>query len=157
MGFRASESIVAGEQAPREGEAQAYGSAAGPVVTAEAYEVEGMTLSRRHWNRLKEEAEEAKMGWTELWLGAAFAFFGIAAAAAIARIAVPSDGGPNETHLSHEAMHLLVYGAIVALIGGALCFLAWLGRRRDHNAEIDQLIKNMASHEHFPPKADAES
>ena len=120
----------------------------GPRIKSESYDVPGMALSRKHWNRLKEEADEAKMGWTELWLGAAFAFFGIAAAAAIARIAIPMDDPGAKTHLSAEARHFLAAIALAALVGGAVCFLAWLGKRKDHNAKLDQLIKNMKSHEH---------
>jgi len=127
-----------------------YGSATGPIVAAEPYEVPGMSLSRKHWNRLKEEADEAKMGWTEIWLGAAFAFFGIGGAAWIAFWALPGSGSadPHATQLSSGAQDVLRLIGIFSLIVAVVCFLAWIGRRRDHNASLDRLIRNMGSHEH---------
>ncbi len=121
-------------------------------MTTEAYEVEGMTLSRQHWNRLKEEAKEAKMGWTEVWIGASFAFLGVGAAAAIARLAIPEEkpGASHGTQLSTEGQHILMLIAIFSVILAGVCFVGWLHKRRDHNASLDRLIKNMGSHEHKP-------
>ncbi len=109
-----------------------------------------MALSRKHWDRLKEEAGEAKMGWTELWLGSAFAFFGVGAGAWIAFWALPgSDSAqPGETQLSAAAQTNLRVIGVGCLVIAIVCFMAWLGKRRDHNASLDQLIKNMESHEH---------
>jgi hypothetical protein len=122
----------------------------GPRITSEGFDVPGMTLSRRHWNRLKSEAAEAKMGWSELWLGAAFAFFGVGAAAWIAFWALPntSDSEPGATQLSSEGQDLLrIIGSFCVALA-VVCFLGWLQKRRDHNASLDRLIANMKSHEH---------
>ncbi|HEY5053160.1 MAG TPA: hypothetical protein VII45_07090 [Solirubrobacterales bacterium] len=109
-----------------------------------------MTLSRKHWDRLKVEAGEAKMGWTELWLGAAFTFFGVGAGAWVTFWALPGPESPkpHATHLSSAVQTNLRLIGAGALILAVVCFLAWLGKRRDHNASLDQLIKNMESHEH---------
>jgi hypothetical protein len=125
----------------------------GPRLKNESPEVETMALSRKRWDRLKEEAKEAKMGWSDLWLGAAFAFFGVAGAAGIARWTLPgpaSQGAADgATHLAIDLQHELVWLTVGAAICGALCLAAWLHFRRDHNANLDALIRNMESQEHY--------
>jgi len=129
-----------------------YGSAgapAGPIPQSEAYPVPGMTLSRKRWERLKDEAVEAKMGWTELWLGAAFAFLGVAAAAWIALWTLPTDSAKTHiTQLSAEGHNNLRLVGIFSLIVFAVCLLAWHDKRGHHNADLDALIRNMESQEH---------
>jgi hypothetical protein len=122
----------------------------GPRIKSESYDVPGMALSRKHWNRLKAEASEAKMGWTELWLGTAFAFFGVGGAAWIAFWALPGpeSSKPHATHLSSDTQFNLRLIGVASLIIAAVCFAAWLGKRKDHNASLDRFIKNMESHEH---------
>jgi hypothetical protein len=126
------------------------GAATGPILKSESYEVESMSLSRKRWDRLKDEAREAKMGWTELWLGAAFLFLGVAAAAGIALWQLPTSDAPKPsvTQLSTEGYKNLVLIAIFSLVAGAICLVAWLEKRGTHNADLDALIKNMESQEH---------
>ncbi|HEX6455392.1 MAG TPA: hypothetical protein VF009_02610 [Solirubrobacterales bacterium] len=122
----------------------------GPRIKSESFDVPGMALSRRHWDRLKEEAREAKMGWTELWLGAAFAFFGAGAAAWIAFWALPGpeSAKAHSSRLSADVQFNLRLIGVASLIIAVVCFGAWLGKRKDHNANLEQLIRNMESHEH---------
>lgn len=127
------------------------GGAIGPVMPAEAVEVEPMVLSRKHWDRLKSEATEAKMGWTDLLLGAAFAFLGVAAAAALTAWQVPvSDASASNaaTQISPATKTDLWIIAGGALLVALAFFAGWLGQRKDHNASLDRLVLNMESHEH---------
>lgn len=103
-----------------------------------------MSLSRKHWDRLQEQIEEAKMGWTELWLGAAFAFLGIAASAALAFVTLPA----SDPRLPSSLHSNLLLGTIAATLVFGVCIAAWLCFRRDHNAKLISISKNMESHEH---------
>jgi hypothetical protein len=132
-----------------------YGKgAAGPIPQSEPYPVRGMMLSRKRWDRLKKEAEEAKMGWTELWLGAAFAFVGFAGAGLLALQTLPHARaahvvgerlGDQLSTTTRGELWMLVAAATVI---GIVCILAWLRFRDAHNASLDSLIANMRSQEH---------
>jgi uncharacterized protein YjeT (DUF2065 family) len=122
----------------------------GPILQSEPILVKTMSLSRKRWDRLKAEAQECKMGWTELWLGAAFAFVGIGAGAWVAFWALPSadPSKPHASQLSSHAQDNLRLIGTFALVVGLVCLLAWLHFRREHNADLDGLIRNMESQEH---------
>lgn len=119
-------------------------AAIGPRLKPESFEVPAMSLSRKHWDRLQEQIEEAKMGWTELWLGTAFTFLGIAASAALAFVTLPA----SDPQLPSSLHSNLLVGTIGATVIFGVCIAAWLCFRRDHNAKLDSISKNMESHEH---------
>jgi hypothetical protein len=132
------------EDAPKRTDYGSRGVTSGPIVQTEAYPVAGMTLSRKHWDRLKEQIEEAKMGWSEVWLGFAFGFLGMAGAAFIAYVTLPRSD-PNLPLSLHGE---LLVGAIASAVMFVICLLAWLHFRSDHNSDLDAVIRNMESHEH---------
>ena len=137
------------EHPEEEGSPTANVAGVGPVLKSETYEIPSMVLSRKHWDRLKQQIKEAKIGWTDLWLGGAFAFFGVAASTLVARLTLP---GPTQqsataTRLSSELQAILVFITVAAALLFVVCLLAWLNMRKEHNTGLDGVVRNMESHE----------
>jgi hypothetical protein len=111
----------------------------GPWPEDEPIAVDLIFVNRKHWDRLKEEVREAKMGWAEVWLGASFAFLGIAATAAIALLELPTPGGrpPGSFQFSSPLRVYLTIGASASATLALVCFLSWLSRRHVHNTNLD--------------------
>lgn len=128
--------------------------AVGPVLKHETYEVASMSLSRKRWVRLKDEAHEARMAWSELWLGAAFTLLGAGAAAWITFWSLPGPDTHGTAHVSSHAQEILRLVGSFFLVLGAVCFIAWLSKRDAHNREIDRLCKNMESDQHYPEEGE---
>lgn len=108
-----------------------------------------MTLSRKRWDRLKDEANEARMGWSELWLGAAFTLFGAGVAAWITFWSLPGPDTHGISHVSGHAQEILRIVGTSLLVMGVVCFVAWRDKRGAHNAAINRLCKNMESDQHY--------
>jgi len=121
----------------------------GPRLVTESYEVESMMLSRKHWDRLKRQINECKIGWTDLWLGGAFAFFGVAISTLVVRQTLPGPSArtASASRLSSEVQAVLLVIVIASAVLFAVSLAAWLNMRVKHNADLASVVRNMESHE----------
>jgi hypothetical protein len=121
----------------------------GPVLKADTYEVPSMMLSRKHWDRLKDQINECKIGWTDLWLGGAFAFFGVAVSTLVVRQTLPGPSAStvSASRLSSEVRAVLLVIVIASAVLFVASLAAWLNMRVEHNADLASVVRNMESHE----------
>ena len=96
-----------------------------------------VVISKRQYSRLVERLEGCRpRGWADLWLA------GVGAGAALAIAAVV---GIKTLPQSPEACARNVLWVLAALgiVAAGLCVLAYLGERRDHAKEIDEVRRDL--------------
>jgi len=99
----------------------------------------GVVMSTRDLDRFIERLDGCKPGsWGELWLAGVGAGIAVAAAAATGALTLPAN-----TAGRIDAMWAVTAAAAVITI---LCFVGYLGQRRDHAQGIGELKKDLEMH-----------
>jgi hypothetical protein len=97
----------------------------------------GVLIGKRLYSRYLERMEDCKShGWSDFWLAAAGIGGGLATAALVAALALPSTVPATDKDI---LWMLVILGGIVLI----LCLLAYFTQRYHHEKEIDSLKKDL--------------